>query len=524
MSHVRIRFDHGLGDCVNFAHTLKSWISRGHKVTVGCRDGSRHVFQIAGCDVVPVSTPDLETHRWLTLTDVFDGDGKPLVHGEYQGHDWVQNKIGGNLTTGPMPRIADEETLWNEAVTNDLRMDAALHFGPFKDSAEKADKIMDELGPGPVLMLHGKGVSCKLDKDLHDDFLREMCRRILDKTDCTILMLDSTGEMPRFNHGRVRHLYHEWRWSPDLPGLFHLLKRTTLFVGCDSGPLHFLKFTHTPGLGLWRRHNPAHYCLPRLGSVHAAGMMHEPSNRYRRIPFQILCDPGYRSEGELCPHFVMEMISRMVEPAVYLNYTPADVFFRHYISRTNGNNDWSSIADRQRSFGEVFKRLRKVPSPTIVETGTIRAGEDWYGGGYSTYLFGMYLRLKGRGHLDSVDVDAKNAEFSQLWTYDFRNHVTVHNQDSHKFLADWPRGKQIDLLYLDSMDLWVDGHPQHCLKEAQLALESSAGNLDMILIDDTMWTTDGGLWGKGAITVPYLQSMGYNVVYSGYQTLLERKK
>ena len=42
----------------------------------------------------------------------------------------------------------------------------------------------------------------------------------------------------------------------------------------------------------------------------------------------------------------------------------------------------------------------------------------------------------------------------------------------------------------------------------------------MILVDDTLWE---GKWvGKGALAIPYLLSLGWKVLASGYQVLLSR--
>jgi hypothetical protein len=77
----------------------------------------------------------------------------------------------------------------------------------------------------------------------------------------------------------------------------------------------------------------------------------------------------------------------------------------------------------------------------------------------------------------------------------------------------------IDVLYLDSMDIGIDGYEDHALAEAQAA-QSKLHPRSLILLDDTVW--DDGWAGKGAKVVPWLTAQGWHILLAGYQVLLAR--
>jgi hypothetical protein len=144
--------------------------------------------------------------------------------------------------------------------------------------------------------------------------------------------------------------------------------------------------------------------------------------------------------------------------------------------------------------------------------------QDQFSDGFSTYLFGLFLNYHG-GELHSVDLDAQNCLFAIEWTQAFPGRVTVHHGHSHEWLRSY-QGRPIDLLYLDSADLWTEGYQECCLEEARLALPRLSSTA-AILVDDSPWSC-GKFLGKGARAVPYLLDHGWKVAYAGYQVLLVR--
>jgi hypothetical protein len=159
-----------------------------------------------------------------------------------------------------------------------------------------------------------------------------------------------------------------------------------------------------------------------------------------------------------------------------------------------------------------------MPRSRIVETGCIRAEEDFRGAGFSTYLFGAALHRLGKGHLDSIDTDPVNVDFAKRWTRIFAPRVQVHPGDSVGYLG--AARKPIDLLYLDSLDLHHGRAAEHGLCEIRAAERALAPGA-IVCWDDTYWA-EGRWHGKGGAGVPYLLKKGWTVLHSGYQTLLTK--
>jgi hypothetical protein len=180
--------------------------------------------------------------------------------------------------------------------------------------------------------------------------------------------------------------------------------------------------------------------------------------------------------------------------------------------------NWASAhGDRHRSLDLLLRETtRRFAKPVVVETGTIRAEEDWGGAGFFTYLMGRYLSRRG-GKLFSVDLSLANCQFSREWTGVFGEAISVVNQDSVDFLRQF--AQPIDVLYLDSLDTSDPDHAQHALSELQAAL-SKLHSESLIMLDDTPWI--GASWvGKGALAVPFLLERGWKILYAGYQVLLQ---
>ena len=202
------------------------------------------------------------------------------------------------------------------------------------------------------------------------------------------------------------------------------------------------------------------------------------------------------------------------------DHLAADVQLQQFVQWCRGEhgNALSPYADRHRSFDLLLRETtRRFPQPTVVETGVIRAEEDWPGAGFFTYLAGAYLAHRG-GRLHAVDISPENCAFARTWTSVFGETVQVHEQDSVAFLEQFT--EPIDVLYLDSLDTTEPGHAEHGLREAEAGLPR-LHERSLIVFDDT--PRNGGPWtGKGAKAVPHLLAQGWRVLYDGYQVILAR--
>ena len=129
------------------------------------------------------------------------------------------------------------------------------------------------------------------------------------------------------------------------------------------------------------------------------------------------------------------------------------------------------------TFRRLFQLMRGLNKKelTIVETGTSAVGVD------STTLFDSYVRKYG-GELYTVDI---NPYTSLLNKHKWSDRTKPVVSDSVKFLERFD--KEIDVLYLDSMDIdWLDAGSSmnHGFMELYNAIPKMAKE-SLILIDDT---------------------------------------
>lgn len=501
-----IRFDHGLGDCTYFAHQLPLYVRRGHDITVSCNPDKRILFEPCGVRITH-DPGDAATVSWNHAYPV----------GRLSGTDYSMcNKAAFNLGSPPMPSIGPPGELWDELCA------VRLNVGPYIPAADRieVERFLRSL-PRPVVLLHTVGNSLQDTKSLPPDLTLELYCRLLDRMDGSLVLLDWDDRVPRLPAYRMRHLTDDWT-RIEVPRLLALLEASDLIVGIDSGPLHAARFTDTPAVGVFPHslHYPACIALPRarqLNIVPRRGMMEW--NQKVRIAYNIV-----ECEGDtISAEFIAERAAAMLRGSRYLNPSQmgADVQLQYFVLdwERGEANSLSHYVDRHHGFDRLLKEVRRrFSNPLVVETGCIRSEEDWRGSGFSTYLLGAFLERNG-GRLISVDNDRDHCEFARSKMGEMRC-VTVECGDSVAFLDRFDR--PIDVLLLDSLDTWVPGSSEHAVREVQAAL----GNLhqsSLVMFDDTVRGC-GGFSGKGALAVPWLLTQGWEILYSGYQTVLERPR
>lgn len=502
---VSVSFYHGLGDCAYFAHLIAMYVKRGYQINVECTPDKEILFEIAGARIIPQAAAK-ECHAW----------GYPSG-GTFEGHGrfWQGSKMGHNISRFPMPDIGPENQLWDEFV--DTRLNAAPYIPP------EISKVVEEWLEGlmrPIVLFHSMGNSGQERKSLPKRVTQEFYQEFINTCEGTLLLLDWDNRVPMVNSWRIRHL-SEFGGATTLH-MFALMSQADLLIGIDSGPLHAARFTNIPVLGLWMPgHYPTTYTLPRANQLNVVLQEHTQQwNRFKRIPWNIIEHPG----REFNARFVADVCHRMQASARFLpGHQAADVQLQQFIEtfcRCSERKELSSFWDRNRSFDTLFREMTaRFASPTVIETGTIRAEEDWGGAGFFTYLAGAYLFRRG-GELHSVDITPGNCAFARDWTAVFGSTVTIHEQNSIEFLADFDG--TIDVLYLDSLDTSEPSHAAHAMLETKAALNKLTDD-SLIIFDDTPWS--GDRWcGKGAEAVPWLLRNGWKILYAGYQVLLTREK
>ncbi len=500
---LTVAFPHGLGDCVHFAHQLPLYARRGHRIAVACSPDKRILFAASGVELADDANgaPRVPWHEgcWPTGEARWD-------------NAWRWSKAARNLSVAPMPDIGEPADLWDEyaAVRLNLwpRLPAEAHHA--------AKQWLTGL-PRPVILLHTHGNTWPQRKNLETRQCIDLYLRLLERTEGTLVLLDWDDRAPRLAHARVRHLTDDWA-RIDTARLVSLLGRADLIVGVDSGPLHAARFTGTPAIGLWVRDGaPPTWSLPREQQVNiVSGKEHQRWSRRCRIPFRIVeCADEARM-----PDTVASVAEAILTGPRYLHASEigSDALLQWFVRERmrGGLSALGGLSDRHRSFDVLLREMSaRFAAPRVVETGCIRAEDDFAGAGFSTYVFGYYLRQRG-GRLTSIDHNAAHCAFARAWTACFGDTVEVVQADSVAWLREG--AEPIDVLYLDSLDTESPNSAEHGLAEIEAAYRRlHVGSL--VVFDDTILAA-GAYFGKGALAVPWLLERGWTVAWSGHQTIL----
>ncbi len=502
--NLNLWFDHGLGDCANFAQILQLYKRRGYVINLHCADDKAIVFAPLEVTRIPVDHPGLEYVRFPE-----SGDPNPDIADQF----WLYNKSGINAAGAPLPEIGSPQELWNELCS--IRLNITPHIG-----AEHRRLVEDFLRPlpRPIVLLHSICNTFADWKNMPPDVAVELYKELLDRMDGSLVLLDWDNRVPRLANWRVRHMTDDWQWI-EVPTLIALMQQADLLISVDSGPLHLARLTNIPVVGLFPTLNkyPCRVSLPRGRTVNV--VPHEITrecNRMTRILYNIV--ESHEGERGFDPVFIADVSARMLTGPRYLSpgYIGADVQLQQFVLdwERGHPNSLTDYNDRHRGYDILLREIRsRFDRPTIVETGCIRGEEDWRGTGFGTYLLGAVNDKLG-GETISVDNDAGNCDFARRTTAQMKS-VSIINQDSVGFLSDF--GLPIDVLVLDSMDTWVPGYEDHALREIRAGFKW-LHERSVVIIDDTTYHKRSFV-GKGALAVPWLINQGWKLLHSGYQTI-----
>jgi hypothetical protein len=502
---VNVHFGHGMGDCVYFAFALPLYVKRGHRVSLSCPPDKRILFAPCGVEIAD-GGPGYLRVPWHECGPM------DLSTPNYA----ISNKPASNFRHRPMPDIGTPQSLWQEFV--DVRLDLRAFI--LKEHWDDARRFLRDLAR-PVVLLHTVGNSSQKSKSLAADVTLDLYGELLDVMEGTLVLLDWDNRVPRLAHYRVRHLMDDWKSIP-IATLMALIYESDLLVGIDSGPFHAARYTDTPSIGIFENanHYPARIALPRSRQLCLVPRKQNLEwNRKARIAYNIVeCE----DEG-ITAKFIAEKAAAMLRGPRYFDaeHLAGDIQMQQFVfdfERGNGNS-LSSYTDRHNSFDRLFRILReRYHHPLIVESGCIREPEDWRGAGYSTYLFGTYVNRAG-GELISVDICPDHCQFAREATAELSN-IHIHCADSIDFLRNFDR--PIDVLQLDSLDTEYPDHAEHAAAELEASLAHLHDN-SIVIFDDTVY--QARKWsGKGAEAVPLMLERGWEILYSGYQTILGKRR
>ena len=246
------------------------------------------------------------------------------------------------------------------------------------------------------------------------------------------------------------------------------------------------------------------------------GRESRPWTKHARLAFNILeCD-----DADSLPAVVGRTAARMLAGSRYLpgNYLGRDVLLQQFVRDWQGgmDNSFGGFNDRDQGFDRLLSEAaRRFDKPFIVETGCIRAEEDFRGAGFSTLLLGMFAASHDGG-LISIDQNRDHCDFARRTVAFLGDRVEVAQSDSIDWLAQNER--TIDVLYLDSRDSDQPGCAEHGLREIQAA-QDRLHERSIVAFDDTCYA-NGGFIGSGALGVPWLIDRGWRILHSGHQTIL----
>ena len=498
-----IRFYHGMGDVINIAHVTALY--RKYDILLEFETWADKRFLID--DAGGITVPKAKTSYHYPHPDPVEphmGYFQNVNQLEAKLFDDIAdyNKVGNVISRHPFPNIGNAKSLWKELCEIKLEIDID------KEIQKKVSQAVRDL-PKPLILIHPQGVNLTHLKNLdrHEQYL--LIHHLLDKTPGTIILLDWDNRVQKVENYRVRHLEMDL-WKMDVKELLHLINISDLTIGIDSGPLNLCNLTNTPTLGIWPRHHPCFFVLPKPHMLHLVNRDFDKHDRTTRIGFNTIVDDV---NGKNISDVACQLLSK---PKYGLNLT-YDVALQHFIFKTRKHDlAVSNYADRNKTFHLCIDYLKNIDNPTIVSTGCIRSWDDW-SAGYSDFLFGLYLYRANKGKLTSVDLDHTNVKFARNVTKEFGERVEIVESDSLEFLKFY-KGKKIDLFYSDSLDTTEPGYAEHCLAEVEWVLPHMAKD-GWIMMDDTVWNS--GKWtGKGEKAVPYLLSKKWEIKYSGYQTIL----
>lgn len=490
---IEVRFEHGFGDCANFAHMIPVYRSRGYQIAVSCTPDKRMIFEGVGAEILAPETGvwhPWHNPSWCT---------SPTPANSHQF-----NKTAINFGVSPLPNVGDPALLWRDLCQTRLNLDAMVN----ESNRAVVNRFIHSL-PRPLILIHTSANTSNDAKTLPADDVLCLYHRLLDRMPGTLILLDWDNRVPKMANYRVRHLSDDFQ-TLILGELYYLMQQSDLLIGVDSGPLHFSRFSKIPAIGLWTRHYPSQYAIPCEKTLHLVHSDHAGIDRSRRMEFNtVLCPSGLGFE------FIADHAIKM------LSMPAREIQLQNLIQRTRSHSgSLSGYIDRNKTFQLVVDHLRSKETPVMVETGCVRSPDDFGGAGYSSYVIGAALRLHGKGSLTSVDLSGENCNFARECCAEFSS-VQVVQAHSHDFLRGY-NGPKMDVFYSDSLDADQPGHAENCLTEIQMVQQHLADDA-LILIDDTVWSC-GGWRGKGALAVPWLLSHGWVIVHAGYQALLRRRE
>ena len=170
---------------------------------------------------------------------------------------------------------------------------------------------------------------------------------------------------------------------------------------------------------------------------------------------------------------------------------------------------------RYESFKFALLEANKRELKTIVETGCARGKTklifftkiNWKDG-MSTMIFSDYARYV-KGELTTCDIEEKNIKNAKKFVKNNKEFVNFIIDDSLNFLNSIQ--KEIDFLYLDSLDGQHEGASKHQLEEIKIAKEKLNQN-SLVLLDDKGSKTN--------LSIDYMLNNNFRIINESKEQVL----
>lgn len=253
--------------------------------------------------------------------------------------------------------------------------------------------------------------------------------------------------------------------------------------------------------------------------------------------------------------FFLMTSSMLVSSQENDNFTRNLEQYRYYLEKgTYEGQDWSAFStlplSRYDTFKIAFEHFIQNDGHVVLELGTSRSfvhggligcnsddqkywtphqPQNWdWGAGFFTRMAAESLE-----HLNpmihTVDLAESHIARCKIMTQPFEGFISYHVCSSVDFLKQMP-AKSIDLLYLDTGDMWpIEPTANLQLEEAMVIVERDLlTEHGIILIDDVKNQTPKKFGevsdlGKSKYSIPYLLMNGYEIVADEYQVILKKQ-
>lgn len=251
-----LRFDHGLGDQVYFAHLLTWYGQRGHRFSLRVDANKAAIYRGCANVVLNPGGNDFPKVPW---------SHGPSVRAVIEANAVTANKAVASVSVAPLPDLGPPtwET-WREIAA--IRLDVTPHVHP-----EESGPIRSRLRgiPRPLVLFHPKGTTLQHRKNLTDGEIERVCQGFVRSSEGSMMILDWDRRVAVPNHPRVHLIEDFFDRRLNLPELITLYEGADLLIGIDSGPAHLARMVPgLPVLRLWQGHHPFAFTLPRSGDLH----------------------------------------------------------------------------------------------------------------------------------------------------------------------------------------------------------------------------------------------------------------